>query len=436
MPVVSRSNQLAKTVIRSPIVWGGLVALAFYSLVHAGVLNTPFVLDYFTGHWVPYLEVILFFVALADLILKAIDVAEQSSQVRRPMLEAVSTNGTTIETAQLLIDSLKELPSHRRTSFLGRRLREALEYVLRSRNAERLDGELNRLSDVDAGRSHDRNALVRICIWAIPILGFLGTVIGITLAVASLDPQALDTKLVTAGLAIAFNTTAVALSLSMILVLGQYAVDRMEKGLLAEVDDRAAWELANRFDFHVDHAGPHLHVLRRMSEGVIASTDRLAQRQAEIWHSSLEASQKKWIEFVSSQQGQLQSAFSSAIAEGCAQMTGQLAAAAHDMSSQHAALWSPVHQAVLQQAEMCRLQQIELNKQGEILLQVVQATGQIARLQDTLNANLASVATAQHFQETMASLSAALNLLHGKLGQVSAPPAIELPKKAPRSKVA
>ena len=72
-----------------------------------------------------------------------------------------------------------------------------------------------------------------------------------------------------------------------------------------------------------------------------------------------------------------------------------------------------------------------------MLTQVVAATGQVARLEEALNGNLASLAAAQHFDETMSSLSAAVHLLIARLAQVSPDaPSIALPGAARSSKAA
>ncbi len=68
-----------------------------------------------------------------------------------------------------------------------------------------------------------RYSLVRYIIWVIPALGFIGTVIGISLALAyagAVDLQ--DPNLLaelTKQLAVAFDTTLLALVLSAVLVL-------------------------------------------------------------------------------------------------------------------------------------------------------------------------------------------------------------------------
>ena len=113
-----------------------------------------------------------------------------------------------------MLDELEELSPPARHSYLGRRLRDALELVERQGNAEDLHEELRFLADQDAARQHDSFALVRIIIWATPMLGFLGTVIGITKALGDLDPTELANSIQTAmegllsGLYVAFDTTA------------------------------------------------------------------------------------------------------------------------------------------------------------------------------------------------------------------------------------
>ena len=78
----------------------------------------------------------------------------------------------------------------------------------------------------------------RVIIWAIPILGLLGTVIGITSVFANLDIKHFDASLpqVLEGLQVAFDTTGLALAMSMLLMFGQTFVDRFQTAVLSEID--------------------------------------------------------------------------------------------------------------------------------------------------------------------------------------------------------
>ena len=119
----------------------------------------------------------------------------------------------------------------------------------RQESADQLDEELKYLADVEADRTYEAYALARMIIWATPMLGFLGTVIGITLALGDLSPEALVNSPKEAmegllsGLSVAFDTTALALSLSMMLMFAQFLANQLETQLLTVVQRVASEEL-------------------------------------------------------------------------------------------------------------------------------------------------------------------------------------------------
>ena len=84
------------------------------------------------------------------------------------------------------------------------------------------------------------------------MLGFLGTVLGISQALGGIDVgpnNNLQTMMdgLRGNLYIAFDTTALALTLSMLLMFGQFLIDRFETQLLLLVDQRAQGELSRHF---------------------------------------------------------------------------------------------------------------------------------------------------------------------------------------------
>ena len=66
-------------------------------------------------------------------------------------------------------------------------------------------------------------------------------------------------------------------------------------------------------------------------------------------------------------------------------------------------------------------QQAEMARQGEVIQKTLEATGEVVRLEDALHSNLRALAGAQHFEETVMSLSAAIQLLTVRLGQPMTP---------------
>ncbi|MGY6528322.1 MAG: MotA/TolQ/ExbB proton channel family protein [Cyanobacterium sp.] len=86
----------------------------------------------------------------------------------------------------------------------------------------------------------------RILVWAIPLLGFVGTVLGISQAVngfsgfldsaSEVDQIREGIGTVTGGLAVAFDTTLLALLLSVVVMIPLVLVERVESQLLLRID--------------------------------------------------------------------------------------------------------------------------------------------------------------------------------------------------------
>ncbi|MFM7137453.1 MAG: hypothetical protein ACKO1M_10355, partial [Planctomycetota bacterium] len=176
---MSKLNRLSAALLRSPLLWGGALAFAFFALIHGGVITDANVIRYLAGHWVEYAEVTLFFIGLAALAIRGGEIARQLRRMATPLLDPIPVGGEDPAAAVDLVASLPPEEGH-----LSRRLREALDLVVRTGSADGLEDHLKYLSDVDVARASQGYGLVRFIVWAIPILGFLGTVIGITVAIA------------------------------------------------------------------------------------------------------------------------------------------------------------------------------------------------------------------------------------------------------------
>ena len=102
-----------------------------------------------------------------------------------------------------------------------------------------------------------RYGLLRYLTWLIPTLGFMGTIIGIALALeyaGTADPQAPDLLgEVSARLAIAFNTTLLALLLSAALVFLQHVIQTYEERVLNRIGQYCLDNLINRLYVSESH---------------------------------------------------------------------------------------------------------------------------------------------------------------------------------------
>jgi len=420
---VNQVNRVARAIIWSPVLWGSIASACFYAPIELGVWTNAFVVRYFAGHWVEYVTAVLFFIGLSELVLRSLNLVAQKRILAVPLLDAIPQGGQSVSHCGHLLARLDAVREEWQDTYLVRRLREALEYVYRKNSADGLDEQVRYLSDLDASRMASGYALVWFVVWAVPIMGFLGTIIGITDAVANLNPKALEQSLsgVTSGLGVAFDTTALSLSLSIVLMFVKYFVERYENGLLSAVDERTNAELVGRFEDVSTSATPELHGVRRMSEAVLASVEKLVSRQAELWQESLQAGQRQWSEHTAATSRILEQSLAGALEQNVRQHAAALAEAEQVAMQHNRQHWERVQQALLQTAQAAGQQQQELTRQGELLLQVVGATEQVARLEAELNRNLSALAGASHFEETVISLSAAIGLLSARLGTGDAP---------------
>jgi biopolymer transport protein ExbB/TolQ len=397
--------------------WGVAASVGFYSLVYAGVLKGEWVDQWFAGHPVEYAATAMFFIGMAVLTIKAWAVVGQQAGMSQSLLGARFEPGNVVDDCNTLLNRLQTLPSRRQNDLLACRLRETLEHVRRQGSAETLDDQLKYLSDLDAARQHSSYAIVRVIIWAIPILGFLGTVLGLTMAIANLSPTHMEESMpgVIHGLSIAFGTTVQGLVLSIILMFVQYYVDRREAALLARVDERAAVELDARFEHVAPGPDGHVVAVRRMSETMVAATERLVQRQAELWQASLEAVNRRAAQLAGAAGKQLQESLGAALRASLKDHALQLAAAeeaALQRSRQH---WQEAQQTETQNAERMDALQRAMIGQSEVLTRAIEATAEVTRLENSLNRNLAALAGSKNFEQTVMSLAAAIHLLNARL---------------------
>ena len=426
---MSRSHRLSRSLAKSPILWGGLMCAGFYGLISLKIVDGEQVNWIFASHPVEYVATTMFFVGLAALGVKLGDVAEQRRGLARRLFGPIPPGGQPVGDCEALAARLEQLPERQRTGYFVGRLRDALEHVRRTGSAEALDDELKYLADLDAGRLYASYGLVRMIVWAIPILGFLGTVIGITMAIGKLAPESLETSLPTvmSALSVAFYTTIQALGLSIVLMFAQHFTSQKENALLAEVDRRVEEELVGRFERLPDGPDGQLVAVRRMLQELIDSTQRLVGGQAELWQASLDAAQERWATVAQTAGEQLQAALAGALDESLRVHAREVVAAQERANEANRQDWQQVQQALIENTEMVAELQRAVVGKAEVLGRAVEATDQVVTLQQALNANLGALAGARNFEQTVISLAAAIHLLTARLGELPAEtPDVEL----------
>jgi hypothetical protein len=406
---VSKLNALSAFLLRSPLLWGGALAFAFFSLVHGGAIDDPTVVRYLAGHWVEYAEVTLFCVGLAALVLRAGDIVAQRRRVSGVPLGPIPAGGNEPAAA---VELLEQVPPGE--GYLSRRLREGLDLVVRTGTADGLEDHLKYLGDVDAARATQGYGLVRFIVWAIPIMGFLGTVIGITVAIASLSPTQLENiSGVVAGLGTAFDTTATALALSMVLMFLQFVLDRYEQQLLAVVDDSAWRALAGRFQVVGASEGTALAVAR-LGETVNRGAARLLESQEQAWQSLERTAVTAVRQLLHDGGDSLRASLAQTLEQSLGRWGESLVRTHDEALARREDRWAAAAESLATAVKGLERHQEAIERHAEFLADMGGATREIATLERTLDANLATLSATGRFEEAITTLAATVQLLSAR----------------------
>lgn len=459
--------------------WGGLLTWGFYRAIpHAGE-HRAFLERYFCSHPIEYAQALLFFVGGAILVSKAIQLLTERQLVAMP-LPALPANMQTAACAQSLRHALGQLPTRLQRTAYGRRLSDLADYLQHRRDGEGLEAHAQQLTDQALDRQHESYGQLQTIIWAVPILGFLGTVMGITLAIASVTPEQLDTSLnsVTGGLAVAFDTTSTALTQSVLLVFTSFFIKRQESRILSDLDEKVFKGLVSPLAGAAQQSSPIVEAESRAAQTLLTRTESLITQQTDLWQQSIESLRSRWTATLDVQQQELTMAlaggveaslsdhaqllrglreeFVAAYREISDESDRQRTASREHLTAEHEQLrlawraaWAEMRselqqerseraaagQALLagfseqvqatvdQLAETTRAVDTQLDAishQTELLAQLAGAEERLAGLQARLSDNLETLQAAETLEQTLHSLNAAIHLLTARTRPVAA----------------
>jgi biopolymer transport protein ExbB/TolQ len=181
---------------------------------------------------------ILAFWMLAIMGLKAKIALHERNLLSQSLLEV--TPGTSIlpEDVRQYIRPLQALPDHEQEYLLPRTLLTALQRFGSTRNIQDVSNAVKEVCETESNRLDSELSMVRYIIWAIPSIGFIGTVRGIgdALGQAHRAVQG-DIAGVTASLGVAFNSTFIALVISIFIMFLMHQLQLLQERLVLDTQN-------------------------------------------------------------------------------------------------------------------------------------------------------------------------------------------------------
>ncbi|MDD9821308.1 MAG: MotA/TolQ/ExbB proton channel family protein [Gammaproteobacteria bacterium] len=150
--------------------------------------------------------------------------------------ESVDGERSTLRDMQSALRNLESLTDREtRDTPLVKTLRTAARRYIATQDAQNTSDAIVTGVEALAARLESGNSMIRYLIWAIPSIGFIGTVRGIGQALSQAD-QALagDISGMTNSLGIAFNSTLVALIISIFLMFLLHELQRLQDKLIVD----------------------------------------------------------------------------------------------------------------------------------------------------------------------------------------------------------
>ena len=157
------------------------------------------------------------------------------------MMDLIPINqGTSIlpEDAREYSRPIQALPDDQRSFLLPRALLTALHRFRSTRNIQDVSSAVRAICESESERLDSELSMVRFIAWAIPSIGFLGTVRGIGQALGQAHKAVQgDIAGVTQNLGVAFNSTFVALLISIVVMFLMHRLQLVQERIVLDTED-------------------------------------------------------------------------------------------------------------------------------------------------------------------------------------------------------
>lgn len=194
---------------------------------------------------------ILMLWALSIMGYKARLILQEQAIHRRRLLDIPDGTSVLPQDAREYSRSLEALADAERNFLLPRSLLAGLQRFATTRSIEAVSNTIKEQCDLESDRLDSELSMVRYIAWAIPSIGFIGTVRGIGDALGQAYKAVEgDISGVTISLGVAFNSTFVALVLSIVLMFCLHQLQLAQERLVLDCQRYADKRLLRHLTVH------------------------------------------------------------------------------------------------------------------------------------------------------------------------------------------
>lgn len=411
--------------------FAGMVLFMLLMIPLRGIYIGKLFLDGGTqGVTIQCLSTFLFFWAMAILWMKRRKISRQRDYLLMDVLPTDISTEITVNKVPQFLEHIGQLPGEHGESFLINRVTRGLQHFRVRQSASDTATMMASQSDIDSNNVSSSYTALRVLIWAIPTMGFIGTVLGISFAVTELagtvggdDPSEMLTALqgMFSGLGTAFNTTLVALVLSMIIKFPMSALQKNEEGVLNWVDEYCNENLLRRLKdgrekLEEKQTGPYdTRIFRRAVEEAMATQ----QAELEGWVKKLELVGQTITQQTSNGWNEINKKILASQGETTDKIMDQVQARTVDMQKR--------------QEEQQALLQDQLNQMQDVAAQLQHTLGQLAEVavDSNVKVNETVTGTSDRLEKYLGGVEKGLSSLSEVLGKLGSEQVVVQQVEAP-----
>lgn len=181
---------------------------------------------------------ILMFWALAIMGLKTVQTNRERTFLKLDLLNIPAGGHVYSNDCERLAEPLQRLPQEQQNYLLPRALLQALRRFGSSHTMADASTAVRESCETESDRLDSELAMIRYLAWAIPSIGFIGTVRGIGEALSQAH-KAVEGDIVgvTVSLGVAFNSTFIALVISIIIMFFTHQLQLMQERQVLDTQD-------------------------------------------------------------------------------------------------------------------------------------------------------------------------------------------------------
>jgi biopolymer transport protein ExbB/TolQ len=237
----------------------GILALLFTVILYAVLIMLPssFYRDMLVSRgWTQHAAVFFGFWCVFILLIKRQKLRLQRRALQYSVVPADHQFVLSSQTADQVVAQIHANAADPERFLVYNRILTALSNLKNMGRISDMDDILKSLGDRDASAHETSFALINGFLWAIPVLGFIGTVLGLSESIANFSgvltagSQMSDIvarlKDVTGGLSTAFETTFVALIIALVIQLWMTAQKTAEETFLDDCDEFCLKQIVSR----------------------------------------------------------------------------------------------------------------------------------------------------------------------------------------------